>query len=173
MIFLKTGEADACWSLIFSAMSWAEKSTCFLFLEPSGNMSAKGVLMRPEIRAVCEKWLSSFTTYKMCRLLKKSKKTESRVKGDPLPHLICEFPEAFAEPVTNIFNAVNQPSEWPDSWKTEYLTSSLRTTTRLTCRNAETSVAFSKILENRLLLKLREELLPDPAQYGGMPRCAH
>ena len=32
-------------------------------------------------------------------------------------------------------------------------------------------MAFLKILEGQVLLKLRGELIPDPTQYGGVPRC--
>ena len=39
------------------------------------------------------------------------------------------------------------------------------------CRNISCTSVFSKILEGQVLIKLRGELAPDPAQYGGIPKC--
>ena len=107
-------------------------------------------------------------------MLKEAKKTESAVPGDPLPHLIRRFPEAFAGAAMRIFYKVNNTGYWPMSWKTEYLTiiPKVQNPAHLSkCRNISCTAAFSKILEGRLLQQLREELTPDANQYGGIPRC--
>ena len=96
------------------------------------------------------------------------------VEGDPLPHLVRCFPEAFAEPVTKIFKEINNTGRWPAAWKTEYLTIIPKTpnpTDLLECRNISCTSVFSKILEGQVLKTLREEPTPDPNQYGGKPKC--
>ena len=118
--------------------------------------------------------LPDITPADATKLLKRAKKTDSSVRGDPMPHLVREFPEAFAEPVADILNAISRASEWPEKWKTEYLTiipKNPNPASLAECRNISCTSSFSKLLENRLLLKLREELVPDPGQYGGLPKC--
>lgn len=39
------------------------------------------------------------------------------------------------------------------------------------CRNISCTSIFSKILEGVVIGWLREELIPDPAQCGGAPKC--
>ena len=107
-------------------------------------------------------------------MLKNSKKTQSQVKGDPLPQLLRTFPAAFAEPVAAIFNKVNGTVCWPRKWKTEYLTIIPKTpnpTDLSECRNISCTSVLSKILENRVLEQLRGELIGDSRQYGGAPKC--
>ena len=118
--------------------------------------------------------LPDLTPAEATKLLKRTKKTDSSVAGDPMPHLVREFPDAFGEPVADIFNAVSRESQWPENWKTEYLTiipKNPNPASLAECRNISCTAAFSKLMENRLLIKLREELVPDPSQYGGMPKC--
>ena len=118
--------------------------------------------------------LETFTMEKTTDLLKKAKKTQSRVTGDPLPNLIGKFPEAFAEPVTDIFNAVNAEGRWLVNWKTEHLTIIPKVPNPSglgECRNISCTAVFSKILEGVVLEQLRTELVPDPCQYGGKPKC--
>ena len=118
--------------------------------------------------------LDVFTLEKTTQLLKESKKTEFRVVGDPLPHLIRRFPEAFAEPVSAINNGVNRWEKWPVSWKTEHLTIIPKVPnpgSLAECRNISCTSAFSKILEGVIMLRLRDELTKDRSQYGGKPKC--
>ena len=108
------------------------------------------------------------------KLLKQSKKTDSAVPGDPLPHLIRTFPREFAAPVTEIFNRINNNGSWPRQWKIEHLTVIPKTSNPSDlseCRNISCTSAFSNILENQVLLQLRKEIPHDPAQYGGVPKC--
>lgn len=64
-----------------------------------------------------------------------------------------------------IFNGINRSGRWPKSWKTEHLTVIPKNPSPADlseCRN---------ILEGEVLAKLRQELRPDPHQYGGVPKC--
>lgn len=65
--------------------------------------------------------LGTFSLEKTTTLLQAVKKNESKVEGDPLPHPVRRFPEAFAEPVAAIYNGVNEWGRWPASWKIENL----------------------------------------------------
>lgn len=62
--------------------------------------------------------LGHFSKERTTSLLAASKK--SIVDGDPLAHLVRRFPEAFAVPISAIFNAVNESGRWPTQWKTEH-----------------------------------------------------
>ena len=107
-------------------------------------------------------------------MLKKSKKTDSRVKGDPLPHLVRECSEGFAAPLADIFNEINRTSEWPKTWKTEYLTIIPKNPNPgdlSEYRNISCTALFSKVMENQLLQQLRRELRVDPEQFGGSKGC--
>ena len=118
--------------------------------------------------------LPPFDVDRTTDLLKEVKKSDSMVKGDPLPNLVRGYPEAFAEPVSAIFNAVNDTGCWPDTWKTEHLTiipQNPNPTDLSECRNISCTSIFSKILEGEVLKQLRRELEPDPDQYGGVPKC--
>ena len=118
--------------------------------------------------------LGFFSTERTVSLLKNAKRTDSRVEGDPLPHLIRSFPDAFAVPVAEIYNLINETGRWPIKWKTEHLTiipKNPNPTDLSECRNISCTSAFSKILEGQVLIKLKAELEPDLSQYGGVPKC--
>ena len=96
------------------------------------------------------------------------------MEGDPLPHLVREFPASFAVPLTDIFNEVNRTSKWPKSWKTEHLTiipKNPNPADLSECRNISCTSLFSKVLENQLLQQLRNELSSDGEIYGGIKKC--
>lgn len=52
--------------------------------------------------------LGKFDRARVAKILKDSKRTNSTVPGDPYPHLVREFPDAFSDPVADIYNAVNE-----------------------------------------------------------------
>ena len=116
--------------------------------------------------------LGHFSSERTAELLRASKKTDSCVEGDPLPHLIRTFADSFAAPVAKIFNRINETGRWPSSWNTEHLTIIPKTPNPVDlseCQNISCTSVFSKVLEGQVLLKLRGELEPDAAQYGGTP----
>ena len=118
--------------------------------------------------------LGLFDRARIKMLLSRHKKTKSMVDGAPLPHLIQKFPHAFAGPVADIFNAVNRDVSWPKTWKKEYIMvipKCQKPTSLSECRNISCTSYLSKVLENVLLAKLREELLPDANQFGSKKGC--
>ena len=165
-----------------STQSWAV-TDLFVGLQPGevcrevldfyGGISTAEAPPLPDIPRV-PGGLGHFSLERTAKVLKDSKKTNSVVAGDPLPHLIRCYPAEFAIPVMEIFNKINETGRWPLNWKTEYLTvipkvpnpSGLHE-----CRNISCTSAFSKILEGQVLEKLKGELVPDPSQYGGAKRC--
>ena len=60
----------------------------------------------PDIDRCCGQ-LPGFTVARTEDILKAAKKTDSAVKGDPLPHLVRHYPQAFATLVSAIFNRIN------------------------------------------------------------------
>ena len=122
----------------------------------------------------CNGGLGVFSVERMTELLRGAKKTDSRVDGDPLAHLVRRYPESFASPVGAIYNRINEEGRWPKSWKTEHLMiipKNPNPSDLSECRNISCTSIFSKILEGAVLLKLRGELQPDRCQYGGAPKC--
>ena len=156
---------------LFSGLGAEE--TCKEILGFYGAIAGECMEPIPEVRRV-DGGLGHFSVQRVAELLQQSKKTDSRVDGDPLAHLIRKHPYSFAAPVAEIFNKVNTEGVWPSTWKTEHLTiipkipnpSSLAE-----CRNISCTSAFSKVLEGVVLLQLRSELVSDPSQYGGTPKC--
>ena len=66
--------------------------------------------------------LDDFTVERTADLLRRAKKTDSIVEGDPLPRLFKAYPEQFALPVSLIFDRINRTGRWPEKWKVEHLT---------------------------------------------------
>ena len=111
-----------------------------------------------------------FDEEKVLKMLKKHKKTTSSVPGDPLPHLVREFPTAFVRPLTIIYNKMNETAVWPMRWKTEYLTIIPKVPNPADlseCRNISCTALFSKVMENEFLNKIRGEVEVDERQFGG------
>ena len=122
----------------------------------------------------CDGGMGHFSTDRVSELLRKAKKTDSRVDGDPLAHLVRLHPEAFAQPVARIYNEINNSGKWPSKWKTEHLTiipKNPNPSDLSECRNISCTSIFSKVLEGVVLLRLREEIAIDETQYGGVPKC--
>ena len=84
--------------------------------------------------------------------MRPSKKTDSRVEGDPLPHLVWSYAASFAPPVAH---KINETGRWPSSWKTEHLTIIPKNPNPVDlseCRNISCTLVFSKILEGQVLI---------------------
>ena len=124
--------------------------------------------------ARCAGGLGEFSILRTTTLLKSAKKSDSRVDGDPLAHLVRKYPEAFAAPVSAIYNKINEAAYWPKQWKTEHLTiipKNPNPADLSECRNISCTSIFSKILEGVVLRQLRAEIAPDASQYGGTLKC--
>ena len=103
----------------------------------------------------CTGGLPEFTIQRTKSLLRAAKKKDSRVEGDPLPHLVRCYPRAFAAPVAAIFNQVNSTGNWPTKWKTEHLTvipKNPNPADLSECRNISCTSVFLKILEGEVLV---------------------
>ena len=119
--------------------------------------------------------LPAFDEESVTKLLKEAKSTNSTVEGDPLARMLKRYPAQFSKPVAILFNEINESGRWPRRWKTEHLTIIPKVANPCDlseCRNISCTAALSKILEGRVLLKLRAELEPDLEQYGGIPKCS-
>ena len=162
------------WSVKDLFVGREPKGICRDVLDYFGRIAAEP---SPPVEGVqrCSGGLPAFTLERTEALLKNAKKTDSRVDGDPLPHLVRRHPAAFATPIAAVYNRINDTGTWPASWKTEHLTiipKNPNPADLSECRNISCTSIFSKILEGEVLKQLREELLPDPAQYGGIKKCS-
>lgn len=91
---------------------------CQEVLDFYGNISNADVPQMPDTPRV-EGGIGPFTVERTTELLRAAKKSDSRVDGNPLAHLVRCYPESFAVPVAAIYNTVNDKGYWPTSWKTE------------------------------------------------------
>ena len=166
-------EASTSWSVrdVFPGLD--DKRVCDRVIEYfstiGGCERGRDLPQMPEIPAGL-----SFTEESVLERLKAMKKKDSHVEGDPLPHLVRGMPELFAAPVASIFNKASMAGCWPTRWKTEHITV-IPKTRNPSClaetRNISCTALLSKVLEGALLEQLRDELVPDPAQYGGLKGC--
>ena len=169
---LASATAAAAWTVgnLFVGLEAGE--ICSKVLEFFGGIAGSGEGL-VEDGDPCHGGLPEFTLERTVELLGHAKSTDSIVQGDPLPHLIRRYQRAFAVPVAAIYNKINATGSWPTQWKTEHLTiipKKPNPTDFSECRNISCTSAFSKILENLVLLQLCRELVPDLNQYGGVPR---
>ena len=151
----------------------APAGVCQEVLNFYGGISNDSKMPPPMVPCVAG-GLGVFTQARTTELLGAAKKSDSRVDADPLAHLVRCYPGAFATPVAMIYNEINITGYWPSSWKTEHLTiipKNPNPASLSECRNISCTSIFSKILEGVVLQQLRSELLPDPSQYGGVPKC--
>ena len=107
------------------------------------------------------------------RLLKLSKPT-STVPGDLPPVVYKHYAESLAVPITGVFNNVIKNFDWPQLWKTEYVSVIPKNTSPESvdnCRNIACTNFLSKVLESFVLDWAREEVPINSNQYGGQPGC--
>ena len=85
--------------------------------------------------------LAPFGSQRTETLLGAAKKSDSMVKGDPLPNLVRCYPTAFSGPVSEIFNAINVTGEGQIFGKKNTLLSSQKSQIQWTFLNAVTTAA--------------------------------
>ena len=103
--------------------------------------------------------------------LTKAKKPSSVVDGDIFPHLYTSYCGLLADGITPIFNSIAKSGKWPDLWKVETITVIPKVPNPASlaqCRNISCTNFLSKVMEALVLDKLREEIYPDPIQFGGV-----
>ena len=104
--------------------------------------------------------------------LKYCKKPKSTVDGDIRPELVTKCHDLLAIPLYHIYNSVLRTCKWPDKWKLETvkiipkvaIPQSLKDVRNISC-----TPLFSKVLEQIVLKKLRENMSLSRAQFGGIP----
>lgn len=170
---LASAAPHAQWSVAYMFVGKSDEEIGNTILDFFGSISDEVPREMPELRGVVG-GLGDFDVGRTAEIIRNSKKVSSMVKGDPRPNLARDFPMEFAVPVSEIYNRINIRGKWPTSWKTEHLTiipKNPNPSDLSECRNISCTSLFSKILEGQVLSKLREELQPDPNQYGGVPKC--
>lgn len=159
---MASASATPAWSVSDLYIGLQDGKVCDLVLGFFGEIANAGD-PGPMEAVRCWGGLGPFTVESTEQLLMNSKKSDSSVPGDPLPHLIRNYPRAFALPLSKIYNESNESGQWPTDWKTEHLTIIPNTPNLIDlsqCRNISCTSAFSKILEGQVLLQLHSELHP-------------
>ena len=106
--------------------------------------------------------------------LRRIKKTRSMVKGDMFPSIINNVAGLIAPPLTDIFNSISRTLEWPNYWKTEFVTAIPKkphpqNTNDL--RNISCTPFLSKTYESFVLDWLGEQTSLRANQFGGVKGC--
>ena len=106
--------------------------------------------------------------------IKKARKPKSGIPGDIPPDILMMCKASLSRPLAAIYNQILRHASWPSQWKKEYITVIPKTGKPENlgqCRNISCTNFWSKLLEGVLLDRLREEIPPDPMQFGGLPGC--
>ena len=109
------------------------------------------------------------------KMIKDAKKPRSMVHGDIFPSLVNLAAEHLTIPVTSIFNAMITSHTWPLDWKREYVTVIPKKgmpQSFADLRNISCTPLLSKVFENFLLVKIKEETALKSNQYGGVKGCS-
>lgn len=91
-----------------------------------------------------------------------------------IPRLMKAHYTKVAKPVTTIFNTIFRDLAWPANWKvktTVVVPKMAVPGTLAECRNISCTNFFSKVLVSIVLQDLRQELMQDLTQYGGIKNC--
>ena len=102
----------------------------------------------------------------------KAKKSKSCVTGDLHIEIIKEFTVELAQPVSILLNSISQSQEWPQPWKTEFVTPIGKIPlpeSEDDLRPISLTPLFSKVMEQFVLLWILEVIgyKMDFRQYGG------
>ena len=104
--------------------------------------------------------------------LRECRKPKGLLRGDVWPDILTDCAADFAAPLTHIFNASIEQRVWPSSWRLETVSvipKKQHPATLSDTRNISCTPVFSKVLEFFVLGWLKEEVMPDANQYGGLP----
>ena len=107
--------------------------------------------------------------------IKEGKRTKSRVKGDLFINVLVNCIDLLSVPICKIYNMITKRAEWPDQWKTEYVTVIPKTAvpeSESQCRNISCTNFLSKVYERIVLRWCKNYVNPKNNQYGGQPGCS-
>ena len=102
------------------------------------------------------------------------RKPKSMVRGDIFPQLVTSVASELAIPLTDIYNCMSATLQWPEGWKTEYVTAVPKVplpTSLNDMRNISCTLLLSKVYESFLLGWIQEQVGIRRNQYGGMKGC--
>ena len=106
--------------------------------------------------------------------LRKIRKPKSMVKGDIFPALVGRVSDMISVPLACIFNSISSSLEWPNYWKTEYVTAIPKKPHPSSVddlRNISCTALLSKTYESFVLDWLGEQTSLRSNQFGGVRGC--
>ena len=114
------------------------------------------------------------TASDVAKRLREARKAKSMVRGDIFPALINRVAHLIAPPLSNIYNTISHSLEWPNYWKTEFVTAIPKKPHPLNTndlRNISCTPFLSKTYESFVLDWLGEQTSLRSNQYGGVKGC--
>ena len=106
--------------------------------------------------------------------LRRTRKPKSMVRGDIFPSLVNRVASHIAPALTSIYNSISSTLEWPNYWKTEFVTAIPKKPVPLNTndlRNISCTPFLSKTYEGFVLDWLGEQTSLRSNQYGGVKGC--
>ena len=115
--------------------------------------------------------LPVLTKEMVAKRLTSIRKPKSKVKGDIFPKLVGRAAPYLAIPLMDIYNCITATAQWPDVWKTEYVTPIPKKTIPESAddlRNISCTQLLSKVYESFVLDWLVTQIDLRTNQFGGM-----
>ena len=115
--------------------------------------------------------LPNLTQDQVATRLRIFKKPRGVVRGDIFPALVTKHSGALSAPLTHIFNAISEPGQWPNQWKTEYVTPIPKVPIPQSpndLRNISCTMLISKVYESFVLNWLGAQTGLRENQFGGV-----
>ena len=167
--YLKTKEAPKPWDIckLFPGKSPKEiAEECVQYF--SSISKDYPPLPDPKTEISSEEW--QLMLHEVAQKLKCCKKPKSIVEGDLPPKLVTMFADILAVPLLCIYNKVLSTKQWPRLWKQEtvkIIPKKKIPESISDLRNISCTPLFSKVLEQFVLTKLRQEISLSDNQFGG------
>ena len=118
--------------------------------------------------------LPVLTKVEVEKRLREFKKPRGGVKGDIFPSLVTSNSAALSVPLTHLYNHITSSTQWPQDWKTEFVTPIPKTTMPQSpndLRNISCTMLFSKVYETFVLNWLTGQIGLKHNQFGGVKGC--
>ena len=115
--------------------------------------------------------LPLLTSQQVQKRLQDFRKPKSMVRGDIFPALVNRSSQYLAIPLVDIYNNITLTGEWPESWKTEYVTPIPKKNLPEEANNLwniSCTQLLSKVYESFVLAWLSEQTSLRSNQYGGV-----
>ena len=166
---LKAKEAPPQWDVTKLFPGKSKQDIAVVCAEYFSSISREFAALPPPPQNPNQHW--SIELHEISAKLKHCHKARTLVKGDLKPELVKKYHDLLAIPLYCIYNKILRENSWPLNWKEETVHIIPKKTIPESIkdvRNISCTPLFSKVLEQFLLEKLRQQVKLDDCQFGGL-----